>query len=66
MRSLSGACRKSARLYNQIIRRVAARYADCVHLNDIESAWIAQCAQSGNGLDQYLLTDELHLESSGA
>jgi len=56
---------ESARLYNQIIRRVAARYTDSVHLNDIEKAWIAHCADSKNRLEYYLLADGLHLNQAG-
>ncbi len=56
---------ESSRRYNQIIRKVAGQFTDCVRLNDIESAWIERCALNAANLNELLLSDGLHLSVAG-
>jgi acyl-CoA thioesterase I len=56
---------ESSRRYNQIIRRVAKRFGDYVHLNDIEKVWSERCANSDKSLKELLLQDGLHPSPAG-
>ena len=55
----------SNREYNETVRRVASDYTGFARLNDIEALFEERVAHRPSSLDEYVLTDGIHLSSKG-